>query len=738
MSIPVNSPRPELDLIVAGAHADPHHVLGAHAAADGVRIRCWRPGAASVTAHLEDGGAGAPVALARIHPAGIFEALVPGATLPLAYELEISYPDGKSFRLHDPYAFPPTLGELDLHLVGEGRHRELYERLGAHPSTVDGVAGIAFAVWAPAARSVSVVGDFNSWDGRLHAMRSMGSTGVWELFLPDIGAGARYKFEIRTAGGDLRIKADPLAFEAEIPPGTASIVSVAAHAWSEADGAWLGTRARREPLTGPVSIYEVHLGSWRRDPADVERVLGYRELADELAAYALDLGFTHVELMPVMAHPFSGSWGYQVTSYYAPAPRFGGPDDFRDFVDRLHRAGVGVILDWVPAHFPRDDWALARFDGTALYEHEDPRRGAHPDWGTLVFNYGRNEVRNFLVANALFWVREFHVDGIRMDAVASMLYRDYSRKAGDWVPNQFGGREDLEAVDFLKEVNEVLYEAAPGIISAAEESTAWPGVSRPTYLGGLGFGFKWNMGWMHDTLAYFQQDPIHRRYHHHELTFSLMYAFSENFILPLSHDEVVHGKGSLLSKMPGDRWQKFANLRALLAYMWAHPGKKLLFMGQEFGQEREWSHERSLDWHLLEQPDHAGLQTLVGDLNRVYRDVPALWERDADHEAFRWLEVNDADNNVVAFARAGREPSEALVCVCNLSPVVRDGYRVGLPLGGHWVECLNSDSRHYGGGNVGNWGGRAAENVPWHDQAHSAQFTLPPLGVIWLTPARAA
>ena len=569
-------------------------------------------------------------------------------------------------------------------------------------------------------------------------MRSMGATGVWELFMPDVGPGAAYKFEIRTASGDLRIKADPLAFAAEIPPGTSSVVSHAEHAWSDGDGDWLAARARREPLSGPVSIYEVHLGSWRRDPAEPERELTYRELADDLAAYTHELGFTHIELMPVMAHPFSGSWGYQVTSYYAPTPRFGGPDDFRDFVDRMHRAGIGVILDWVPAHFPRDDWALARFDGTALYEHEDPRRGAHPDWGTLVFNYGRNEVRNFLVANALFWVREFHVDGIRMDAVASMLYRDYSRKAGDWVPNQFGGREDLEAVDFLKEVNEVLYEAAPGIISAAEESTAWPGVSRPTYLGGLGFGFKWNMGWMHDTLSYFQQDPIHRRYHHHELTFSLMYAFSENFILPLSHDEVVHGKGSLLSKMPGDRWQKFANLRALLAYMWAHPGKKLLFMGQEFGQEREWSHERSLDWHLLEQPDHAGLQTLVGDLNRVYRDVPALWERDADHEAFRWLEVNDADHNVIAFARAGREPSDALVCVCNLSPVVRDGYRVGLPLPGVWVERLNSDSRHYGGGNVGNGGGCAAEDVPWHDQVHSAQFTLPPLGVIWLTPAPAA
>ena len=727
-------PREQAERVVAGHHSDPHGVLGAHAEPSGVSIRAWRPGADAVCAHLDSGGE--PVALEQTHPAGFFEGAVAGAAVPLRYELDVHYPDGNSFRLRDPYAYPPTLGELDLHLVGEGRHRELSERLGAHPSEVDGVAGTAFAVWAPAARTVSVVGDFNSWDGRLHPMRSMGSTGVWELFLPGVGEGAHYKYEIHAASGELRMKADPLAFEAEVPPGTSSVVRRSRYEWSDEE--WLAARARREPLAAAMSIYEVHLGSWRRDPHAPERPLGYRELADDLAAYALDLGFTHIELMPVMAHPFSGSWGYQVTSYYAPTPTFGSPDDFREFVDILHRAGVGVILDWVPAHFPRDDWALARFDGTALYEHEDPRIGAHPDWGTLVFNYGRNEVRNFLLANALFWVREYHVDGLRMDAVASMLYRDYSRKAGEWVPNRFGGREDLEAVAFLKEVNEVLYAQAPGIISAAEESTAWPGVSRPTYLGGLGFGFKWNMGWMHDTLAYFQEDPINRRYHHHQLTFSLMYAFSENFILPLSHDEVVHGKGSLIGKMPGDRWQKFANLRALYAYMWAHPGKKLLFMGQEFGQEREWSHERPLDWHLLEQADHAGLQTLVGDLNRVYREEPALWARDDEAEAFRWLEANDADHNVMAFARVGGQPGEVLVCVCNLAPVVRYGYRVGLPQPGGWVERLNTDSRHYGGADVGNWGGRAAENVPWHNQPYSAEFTLPPLGVLWLAPARAA
>ena len=726
----------ELDQLVHGHHADPHHVLGAHPVAGGVSIRAWRPGADAITVVGSGEDGLDAVALERVHPAGIFEAVLAGTALPVRYELEVRYPDGNSFRLRDPYAYPPTLGELDLHLVGEGRHRELYQRLGAHPGEVDGVAGTAFAVWAPAARSVSVVGDFNSWDGRLHPMRSMGSTGVWELFLPDVDAGAVYKYEIHTAAGELRLKADPLAFAAEIPPGTSSVVARARHRWRDED--WLVARSRREPLVAPMSIYEVHLGSWRRDPRAPERPLDYRELADELAAYVHELGFTHVELMPVMAHPFTGSWGYQVTSYYAPTPTFGSPDDFRAFVDRLHQAGIGVILDWVPAHFPRDDWALARFDGTALYEHEDPRLGAHPDWGTLVFNYGRNEVRNFLVANALFWVREYHVDGIRMDAVASMLYRDYSRKAGEWLPNRYGGREDLEAVAFLKEVNEALYAQAPGIISAAEESTAWPGVSRPTYLGGLGFGFKWNMGWMHDTLAYFAEDPINRRYHHHQLTFSLMYAFSENFILPLSHDEVVHGKGSLFSKMPGDRWQRFANLRALFAYMWAHPGKKLLFMGQEFGQEREWSDERSLDWHLLEQEDHAGLQTLVGDLNRVYRDTPALWTRDADGEAFRWLEVNDADHNVIAFAREGAAPDQVLVCVGNLSPVVRPGYRVGLPRPGVWVERVNSDSRHYGGSDVGNLGGRGAESVPWHDQPWSTEVTLPPLGVIWLTPAEAS
>jgi 1,4-alpha-glucan branching enzyme len=724
----------DIQAIVKRDLSDPHRLLGAHADNGGVVVRAFRPAAAKVVARPEGAK---PVELAQRHPAGLFEGIVKGAKLPLRYELEVEYGPGETFTLHDPYAFPPTLGEIDLYLAGEGRHEELYEKLGAHVRELDGIAGVAFAVWAPNARSLSVVGDFNSWDGRLHPMRSLGSSGIWELFVPGVPEGARYKFEIRTADGDIVLRADPFAYEAELPPKTASIVNRSRHEWR--DAAWLERRAETEPLRRPMSIYEVHMGSWRLNPLEGNRSLTYLEMADELAAYVTDLGFTHVELLPVMAHPFTGSWGYQVTSYFAPTPRFGTPDQFRAFVDRLHEAGVGVILDWVPAHFPRDEWALARFDGSALFEHADPRRGAHPDWGTLIFNFGRYEVRNFLLASALYWLREHHADGIRVDAVASMLYLDYSRAEGQWVPNEYGGREDLDAVAFLKQLNEVTYAREPGIVSAAEESTAWPGVSRPTYLGGLGFGFKWNMGWMHDTLGYFQQDPVYRRYHHHELTFSLMYAFSENFILPLSHDEVVHGKGSLYSKMPGDRWQKLANLRCLYAYMWAHPGKQLLFMGCELAQEAEWSHERSLDWHLLENRENAGIQTLVRDLNRVYRDTPALWEVDEDPRGFWWLEPNDAEANVVAFCRGGEDAAaDVVACVCNLSPVPRDGYRLGLPQPGRWREALNTDADAYGGSNNGNLGGVEAEAVGWHGQPYSATITLPPLSVLWLVPERAS
>jgi 1,4-alpha-glucan branching enzyme len=718
------------DQLAARSAADPHAFLGAHPDGNGgVVVRAFRPAARAVRVLTPDGGR---AELAPVHEAGVFEGRIAGVSLPLDYELEVDYGEDGTYTIGDPYRFLPTLGDMDLHLAGEGRHEELYAKLGAHVVEHQGVRGTAFAVWAPSARSVSVVGDFNSWDGRLHPMRSLGSSGIWELFLPGIGSGTNYKYEILAPSGELRLKADPVAFATELPPKTASVVHESSYEW--ADAAWLEERRKTSQLDRPISIYEVHLGSWRLNPMEGNRSLTYLELADELAAYVKDMGFTHVELMPVMAHPFSGSWGYQVTGYFAPTPRYGSPDELRAFVDRLHQAGVGVILDWVPAHFPRDDFALARFDGTALYEHADPRRGSHPDWGTLVFNYGRNEVRNFLLANALYWLREYHADGIRVDAVASMLYLDYSREEGQWVPNQFGGNEDLDAVGFLKEYNEVVYARERGVISAAEESTAWPGVSRPTYLGGLGFGFKWNMGWMHDTLAYFEHEPIHRRWHHHELTFSLVYAFTENFILPLSHDEVVHGKGSMLSKMPGDRWQQLANLRALYAFMWAHPGKKLLFMGNEIGQEQEWSEERSLDWHLLENPQHSGMQSLVRDLNRAYRDTPALWERDYDHTAFWWLEPNDAEASVFAFARLGRDTKRPFVFVANLTPVPRTGYRLGLPVPGRWRELLNTDSSHYGGSDTGNLGGVKAEDVPWMEQYHSAELTLPPLGAIWLVP----
>ena len=719
----------ELDLIARREHPDPHHVLGAHPSNGGVVVRAFRPAAERVVARV-DGGE--PIQLEQSHPAGVFEAQVDGAELPFRYELEVSYPDGNTFTLQDPYSFPPTVGELDMHLVAEGRHEEIYERLGAHVRELEGVTGASFAVWAPAAKAVSVVGDFNGWDGRLHPMRSLGSTGIWEIFLPGVEEGAAYKYEILTQSGEIRMKADPFAFATQHPPRTDSVVFRPRHTWG--DARWMERRRASSPYEEPVSIYEVHLGSWRRSALDGNRSLSYAELGEELAAYVTDMGFTHVELLPVMEHPFSGSWGYQVSGYFAPTARYGAPDDFRAFVDRLHQAGIGVILDWVPAHFPRDDWALARFDGSALYEHEDPRRGAHPEWGTLIFNYGRNEVRNFLLASALFWPREYHADGLRVDAVASMLYLDYSRAEGAWVPNEHGGNEDLDAVSFLKELNEVIHRREPGIVSAAEESTAWPGVSRPTYLGGLGFGFKWNMGWMHDTLDYFQRDPVHRRFHHHQLTFSLMYAFTENFVLPLSHDEVVHGKGSLYGKMAGDRWQKLANLRSLYAYMWAHPGKKLLFMGGELAQETEWSHERSLDWHLLEDAGNAGVQAVVRDLNRVMRSEPALYERDFDPGGFWWLEANDAANNVIAFARASKDGSRVLVCAANLAPVPRPDYRLGLPRAGRWREAINTDSSFYGGTDTGNLGGVEAEPVGWHEQPFSAEVTLPPLGVVWLVP----
>ena len=583
-----------------------------------------------------------------------------------------------------------------------------------------------FAVWAPNAKYVSVIGDFNDWDSAANQLEPVDSTGIWEGIVESATVGQHYKYHL-----DGRDKADPVAFEAEVPPKTASVIFESEYEWQDAD--WIESRHGQEQLERPLTTYELHAPSWRRAPDG--GALGWRERADQLAPYIRDLGFTHVELLPVMHHPYAGSWGYQVTGFYATVSTMGSPDDFRYLVDHMHANGVGVILDWVPAHFATDPWALVRFDGTALYEHDDPRRGEHPDWGTYVFNLGRAEVQNFLLANALFWLREFHVDGLRVDAVASMLYLDYSREQGEWVPNAFGGREDLDAVAFLKEFNELVHAREPGVISAAEESTAWPGVSRPTYVGGLGFGFKWNMGWMHDTLSYFQHDPIHRRFHHHELTFSLVYAWNENFILPLSHDEVVHGKGSLLAKMPGDRWQQLANLRALYAYMWSHPGKKLLFMGQEIATPWEWNHADEVPWHLLEHLEHAGMRDLVRDLNRIYREEPAFWEVDFSHEGFRWIEPNDAMNNVLVFARVSKDGERQVVCIANLAPVPREGYRVGLPVAGEWTELLNTDSAYYGGTGVGNMGKVIAEQTTWHDQPFSAVLTLPPLAVVWLQPA---
>ncbi len=723
MSMPM---REEIERLVRGEHHEPHRLLGAHPEAGGVRVRAWRPGAHKVSVVSD----GERAVMERVHPAGLFEGTLPvadgievGGPIP-EYQLEVTDGD-RVVTVEDPYRFPPTLGEIDQHLIGEGRHHRLWERLGARPMTLEGVAGTAFAVWAPNARSVRVVGDFNAWDGRSYPMRVLGASGVWELFVPAAGPGTRYKYELLGADGGLVLKADPLAFATERPPATASVVTVSHYQWGDEE--WMAARGDRQRPDSRISVYEVHLGSWRRG-------LSYRQLAEELPDYVADLGFTHVELMPVAEHPFEGSWGYQVTSYFAPTSRFGDPDDLRHLIDQFHQRGIGVFVDWVPAHFPKDAWALARFDGTALYEHSDPQRGEHPEWGSLIFNFGRNEVRNFLIASALYWLEEFHVDGLRVDAVASMLYLDYSRGPGQWVPNEYGGNEDLEAIEFLKELNTVVYAEHPSAVTIAEESTAWPGVSRPVYLGGLGFGFKWNLGWMHDTLDYISKDPVYRRFHHHQMTFALMYAFSENFLLPISHDEVVHGKGSLYGKMPGDRWRRLANLRAYLAFMWAHPGKELLFMGSELAQESEWSHERSIGWDALGDPGHAGVQRLVKDLNVVAEQHPALWQQDSVPAGFAWIDPNDVDDNALSFIRWSAD-GEPLVCLCNFSPVPRHDYRVGLPAAGNWDEVLNTDSELYGGSNVGNLGMITAEEITWDGQPASARVTLPPLATVWLAPA---
>ncbi len=720
----------EVDRLLALEHPDPHHLLGAHHVAGGVVVRAWRPGAKAVR-YVPNAGRARP--LARLRLEGVFEVFLAGASEFVPYRLEVSQPNDEMVTEWDPYAFPPTLGELDLHLIGEGTHERLYDKLGAHPIEHGGVRGVAFAVWAPSARGVSLIGDWNRWDARVHPMRQLGASGVWEIFIPGLSEGAAYKLEIRTVLGGRLQKADPFAFAAELPPATASSVhDLGRYRWT--DSTFLEARRASAPARQPVSIYEVHLGSWRRAPEDGKRPLTYREIAVQLAEYVVEMGFTHVELLPVAEHPFGGSWGYQTGSYFAPTARYGPPDDFRFFVDHLHSRGIGVLIDWVPAHFPKDLHALGRFDGTALYEHLDPRQGEHPDWGTLVFNFGRSEVRNFLTSSALFWIDQYHVDGLRVDAVASMLYLDYSRARGQWVPNAFGGRENLEAIAFLKSLNEVVHQRFPGVLIVAEESTAWPAVSRPVYVGGLGFDFKWNMGWMHDTLEYFSKDPVYRRYHHDKLTFGLLYAWSENFVLPLSHDEVVHGKRSLLDKMPGDRASKLANLRALFAYMWAHPGKKLLFMGGEIGQWWEWNHESSIAWDLLGDSDHRAVLMLVRDLNRLYRAEPALWQKDVEPGGFRWIDPHASDDNVVSFVRFGADAARPVVCVGNFSGAVRTGYRIGMPWAGAWREVLNTDSAIYGGGTAGNGGIVQAVSSPSHGLPASATLTLPPLGVIWLVP----
>ncbi|SEN43150.1 1,4-alpha-glucan branching enzyme [Gemmobacter aquatilis] len=709
--------------IVSGSHGDPFAVLGLHEQAGRFVLRVFQPGADRVWALTPD-----PVPLEPLGD-GLFAGALPGR---IAYRLRAEG-SGAAWDWDDPFRFGPVLGEMDEYLLGEGTHKRLWQVLGAHVITHEGVAGTHFAVWAPNAERVSVVGDFNMWDGRRHPMRKRGPTGVWETFIPGQGEGCVYKYEIRGPGGVLLpLKADPVGFGSEHAPKNASVVRRIDGAVWQDDG-WMADRAGRHTVDAPISVYEVHLGSWRRAPGD--RMLSYLELADQLVDYAADMGFTHIELLPVSEYPFDGSWGYQPVGLFAPTIRHGTPPEFRAMVDAAHRKGLGVILDWVPGHFPTDPHGLGQFDGTALYEHADPREGFHQDWNTLIYNYGRTEVQNYLVSNALYWLEEYHVDGLRVDAVASMLYRDYSRSAGEWIPNKDGGRENYEAIAVLQRTNVIAYGECPGVMTIAEESTAFPGVSRPVSWGGLGFGFKWNMGWMNDTLSYMQRDPLFRRYHHHQMTFGLHYAWSENYLLPISHDEVVHGKGSMLAKMPGDGDQKFANLRAYYGFMWGHPGKKLLFMGCEFAQGHEWNYQQSLDWHLLDLPQHAGMQRLIRDLNTLYRATPALHVNDSRPEGFEWLEANDAEGSTYAWLRKGGSGDAMVAVAVNMTPVERR-LRIGLPVAGQWDEVMNTDAALYGGGNRGNMGGVTAEPTPWHGQTHSAMITLPPLAAVFLRQAK--
>ncbi len=721
-----------------GHHENPFEVLGPHevvtAGRRALAVRAYLPGSAQ--AWVLDASQGMPQPMRQIHPAGLYEAICPLTTSHdnRRYQLRVADQKGAETVGHDPYAFPPLLTEFDLYLLGEGKHWTSYRKLGAQLRSVEGVQGVNFAVWAPNANGVSIIGDFNQWDARRHAMRKHLPSGIWELFVPGIGSGTIYKYHIRHRDQSFE-KADPYGFAAELPPRTASkVADLDTYAWQ--DSRWLADRQRINGLDAPMAVYEVHLGSWKRPGDDPTRWLGYRELAHQLVDYCHEMGYTHLELMPVSEHPFTGSWGYQTVGYFAVTSRYGSPEDFMYFVDHCHQNGIGVLIDWVPAHFPRDAHGLRMFDGTHLYEHADPRQGEHPDWGTLIFNYGRDEVRNFLVSNALFWLDKYHIDGLRVDAVASMIYLDYSREEGQWVPNEFGGRENLKAISFLKEFNEQVHLQYPGTLTVAEESTAWTGVSRPTYLGGLGFSLKWNMGWMNDTLRYMRHEPVHRKFHHDELTFSLIYAFTENFALPFSHDEVVHGKGSLLDQMPGDLWQKFANLRLLYAYMYAHPGKKLLFMGCDFGQWNEWNHDVSLQWDLMQWPSHQGLHKFVADLNHVYRREPALHEVDFDPRGFEWIDCHNWEQSTLAFVRRAKDPADFLIAACNFTPVPRLEHRLGVPELCWYEEIVNSDSTYYGGSNVGNGAGRMAEPLPWDGRPFSIPITLPPLAVVIMKPRR--
>lgn len=725
-----------IEAIVNTDHYDPFQILGMHKVQlEGKQpfmvVRAFLPDA--VCAQIVDFVTGKRYPMNRLHEAGFFEAIIEDRDTYFPYKLGAEYPNGATTEFFDSYSFLPTLGELDLYLFNEGNHHQIYEKLGAHLRIVRyydiSISGVSFAVWAPNAKRVSVIGDFNFWDGRRHVMRCLGSSGVWEIFVPGLQPGQNYKYEIKLKNGMLVEKSDPYAFYAEVRPKTASkVFDINGYEWH--DQKWMEERAKKNWFKEPISIYEVHLGSWMRVWEEGNRFLTYREIAPKLAEYVKSCGYTHIELLPIMEHPLDISWGYQVTGYFAPTSRYGNPKDFMYFVDYMHQNNIGVILDWVPAHFPKDGHALGRFDGTALYEHEDPRKGEHKDWSTYIFNYGRNEVKNFLISNALFWLDKYHVDGLRVDAVASMLYLDYSRADGEWIPNQYGGRENLEAIEFLKYLNSITHQKFPGVLMIAEESTAFPGVTKPCYMNGLGFGYKWNMGWMHDTLEYFSKDPIYRKYHHNNLTFPLIYAFHENFILVLSHDEVVHGKGSMINKMPGDFWQKFANLRLLYSFMWTMPGKKLLFMGSDFAQWNEWNCNQSLDWHLLGFQSHKGINTLIKDLNHLYKTEPSLHELDHDYKGFEWIDFSDADSSIISWIRKAENPDDFTLFVANFTPVPRIDYRIGVPKPGFYREILNSDSEYYFGSNMGNNGGVMAEKQPWQYRQYSIKVTLPPLALV--------